>query len=520
MVSSDDNTIHIESGGDDDDLYIDDDEADSDDLFTGENIENDSTSSKQSHTSYIVLKEEDIQKRQKIDIERVSTILSISKVEAIILLLHYRWNVSKVEDEWFTNEDKVRGIVGLLKNPNNGIEVNSTHECGICFESYEIVTVSCGHYYCNTCWIGYITTKINDGPGCLVVKCPDPSCSFVVGQDLIEKVVTQEDKEKYYRYFLRSYVEESTKKIKWCPSPGCEHAVEFSFESGGRENYYDVSCFCSYEFCWNCSEEAHSPVDCVTVSKWLLKNVDEWENTNWILANSKPCPKCKRPIQKSQGCNNMKCSICKCRFCWNCLCFLPHKDKACNTFKRSDQETGGDTKREKAKDAINKYTHYYERWANNHSSRLIAMQDLKILQSVKLKKLSDRHCLLESRFQFIVEAWLQIIECRRVLKWTYAYGYYLPEQERAKKRFFEYLQGEAETGLERLHHCVEKKKIYEFALNSEEENGLTNDYKIKLIGLTKVTKTYFENLVKALENGLVDVETKSTTKHVKRQRNN
>jgi hypothetical protein len=34
---------------------------------------------------------------------------------------------------------------------------------------------------------------------------------------------------------------------------------------------------------------------------------------------------------------------------------------------------------------------------------------------------------------------LQIIECRRVLKWTYAYGYYL--EDKVKSEFFEYLQG-------------------------------------------------------------------------------
>jgi len=50
---------------------------------------------------------------------------------------------------------------------------------------------------------------------------------------------------------------------------------------------------------------------------------------------------------------------------------------------------------------------------------------------------------------FILDIWslstfcftLQIVECRRVLKWTYAYGYYLAEHEHAKKQFFEYLQG-------------------------------------------------------------------------------
>ncbi|KAL2549666.1 RBR-type E3 ubiquitin transferase [Forsythia ovata] len=34
----------------------------------------------------------------------------------------------------------------------------------------------------------------------------------------------------------------------------------------------------------------------------------------------------------------------------------------------------------------------------------------------------------------------------RYLKWTYAYGYYLPQHEHAKKQFFEYLQRLHEIG--------------------------------------------------------------------------
>lgn len=30
-----------------------------------------------------------------------------------------------------------------------------------------------------------------------------------------------------------------------------------------------------------CTEEAHRPVDCGTVSKWILKNSAESENMNW-----------------------------------------------------------------------------------------------------------------------------------------------------------------------------------------------------------------------------------------------
>lgn len=48
---------------------------------------------------------------------------------------------------------------------------------------------------------------------------------------------------------------------------------------------------------------------------------------------------------------------------------------------------------------------------------------------------------LKTCYPFITLLCFQIVECRRVLKWTYAYGYYLPEYEQGKRVFFEYLQG-------------------------------------------------------------------------------
>lgn len=90
------------------------------------------------------------------------------------------------------------------------------------------------------------------------------------------------------------------------------------------------------------------------------------------------------------------------------------------------------------------------------------------------------------------------------------------------KRFFEYLQGEAEHALERLHDCAEIDVGY--FLNEEEEGrecrplptdagscpkkeaiGAFTELQGKLSRLTKVTNTFFENLMRGLENGLVDV---------------
>lgn len=44
-----------------------------------------------------------------------------------------------------------------------------------------------------------------------MLKCPDPSCPAAVGQDMIKKLASEEDKKKFYRYFLRSYIEDNRK---------------------------------------------------------------------------------------------------------------------------------------------------------------------------------------------------------------------------------------------------------------------------------------------------------------------
>ena len=491
--------------------YSDDDAADYEFIDNDSDGSDDIVISRQ-QKNYVVLKEADICQRQEDDITTVSTVLSIPRVDACILLRQYHWSVSNVHEAWFADEDRVRKTVGLLERPVVQFSKAKELNCGICFESYpldRISTAACRHPFCNTCWRAYMSTSIDGGPGCLMLRCPDPSCGAAVGQDMISLLASDNNNEKYTRYLLRSYVEDN-RKTKWCPAPGCEYAVEFVVGSG----VYDVACLCSYGFCWNCTEEAHRPVDCGTVAKWILKNSAESENMNWILANSKPCPKCKRPIEKNQGCMHMTCTPpCKFEFCWLCLgAWSDHGERtggfyACNRYETAKQEGAYDEterRREMAKNSLERYTHYYERWATNQSSRQKALADLHQMQTVQLEKLSDKQSQPESQLKFITEAWLQIVECRRVLKWTYAYGYYLPELEHAKRQFFEYLQGEAEAGLERLHQCAEKD--LQNYLTSDAPSNDFNDFRTKLAGLTSVTRNYFENLVRALENGLSDVD--------------
>ncbi|XP_010522193.1 PREDICTED: probable E3 ubiquitin-protein ligase ARI7 isoform X2 [Tarenaya hassleriana] len=494
------------------DLYEDYDEniydADQDHGFDEEDDDDFADFASEHQRRYAILTEEDIRKRQKDDIETVSTILSISKIEASLLLRHCRWSVTEVNEEWLSDEERVRRAVGLLDRtivPPSG--AGEGLKCGICFESCpteKLSSVSCGHLFCPECWEGYISTSINGGPGCLILRCPHPSCPAAVGQDTISRFASEEENEKYDRYFLRSYVEDN-RKMKWCPAQGCNYAVYLA--SGSRS--YDVSCLCLNSFCWNCTEEAHSPVDCETVEDWLLKRSSGSENLNWIKAYTKPCPMCGRPIEKSSGSNKMTCSPpCSFEFCWLCLePWLDHGGRngglyACNDyFKAKKEET--ERMRKMVKVPLEEYVRYHERWASNQSLKEKDIADLNLVETVHM--LSDIQCEPRFKLQFIVEAWLQIIECRRVLKWTCAYGYYLPKNDRTKIQFFEHLQGEAKSCLERLRHCAEKE-LEQYLNNADCPSNDFDDFRRRLSHLTSVTKNYFKNLVEALQRGLSHVD--------------
>ncbi|KAJ7954537.1 RBR-type E3 ubiquitin transferase [Quillaja saponaria] len=477
-------------------------------LYVSDYDEDDSISSSTSHhhvknknNNFSFLKESDILRLQEDDISRVSSALAISPVVATILLVRFNWNVCETQDAWFSNQDTLAKSVGLLENPNLNSPINST-TCGICFESFSfdgVNSAACGHPYCTSCWKSYISVAIDSGPGCLTLKCPQPSCVVFVGKDMIDLLGSQKEKDKYQHYLLRSYVEQN-KKIKWCPSPGCEYAVK---SDDGNVNY-DLSCLCSFMFCWNCSEDAHRPVNCDTVAKWVLKNTSEAENTKWISAYCKPCPKCKRPIEKNHGCNHMTCTHpCYFQFCW--ICFDKWSEhRSCNSYLQSEELKEEEKQRRKVKAELRRYSHYYERWANNEHSRQKAISDFRELKRVQLEKLTSTQSQTESQLNFITEAWQQIVECRRVLKWSYAYGYYLSNDVPLKKQFFEYLQGQAEMGLERLHQCAEEE-LKPFITAEKPSIKEFLDYKGKLATLTQVTKNYFVNLVGALENGLSEV---------------
>ena len=63
----------------------------------------------------------------------------------------------------------------------------------------------------------------------------------------------------------------------------------------------DIQCKCGTSFCFGCNKQAHTPIKCDTLAVWDKKVADGAGETGdgWIKLNTKPCPKCKAPIEKN-----------------------------------------------------------------------------------------------------------------------------------------------------------------------------------------------------------------------------
>ena len=88
--------------------------------------------------------------------------------------------------------------------------------------------------------------------------------------------------------------------------------------------------------------------------------------------------------------------------------------------------------------------------------------------------------------QFLRNATRQVADCRRVLKYTYVFGYYLDDGP--EKELFEFLQQELEKTTEELSEL------------SEQPLGEVD--RAQVVNYTRVTQKFSQNLLEGVARGL------------------
>jgi ariadne-1 len=222
------------------------------------------------------------------------------------------------------------------------------------------------------------------------------------------------------------------------------------------------------------------------VKSWSTKTESEGENAKFLAKFTKECPKCAALIHKDGGCQYMSCQQCHHKFCWICLGAFDHKNHACNKFK---EEADKNSKRAE----LNKFMHFYTRYMTHEQSSQLE-DKLMMIAEKTMEQLAEAGAAWID-VQYIKKATAQLMEARNMLKWTYVYGYYLPDA--VNRDLFEWLQGDLEAETEKLSGLLEAK--------GEKD-------KTKIINSAEQVKKRVKNLLEGLMEGEITGGSNSSTK--------
>lgn len=322
--------------------------------------------------------------------------------------------------------------------------------CPVCTSTVpkaEGLSLQCRHTFCTDCWTMHVEVKISEGLS-TEITCMAQNCDLLVREDIILRLPLSSYLRVQYRQFAFHNYVRSHPQLRFCVGPNCN--VIFKAKDSPAKRV--VCQQCKSTFCFKCGDNYHAPTDCATIKNWLTKCADDSETANYFSAHTKDCPNCNICIEKNGGCNHMQCYKCRHDFCWMCL--GDWKGHGSEYYECSRYKENPDTANEsaKARAALRKYLHYYERWQNHAKSLKLEEKTLeKIKDRINQKVMNGSGTWID--WQYLLDAAALLAKCRYTLQYTYPYAYYMNQES---KNLFEYQQAQLEAEIENLSWKVER----------------------------------------------------------------
>lgn len=146
-----------------------------------------------------------------------------------------------------------------------------------------------------------------------------------------------------------------------------------------------------------------------------------------------------------------------------------------------------------AKRDLDRYLHYYKRFHAHAEAQNFAAKQLRDTEKrmVMLQENTDHAKWTD--VEFLKTANEQLVQCRRVLKFTYVHGYYLePVEENKKQR-------------ERFEHHQEMLERFTESLSDVSEKPVGEMDRTAVVNQTRVVDRFMKNILKYVEDGMEDL---------------
>ncbi|KAH7729633.1 Protein T12E12.1 [Aphelenchoides avenae] len=390
---------------------------------------------------------------------------SVEPSVAKLLLHSHGWDADAIRKQLHDTGDQLLVEDGLKadKNPRKRPRISaespsssrstSAKECAVCCEDNveNLLSLDCGHLFCQKCWESHVETQLANGIAARI-QCMETDCRLLCQESFIIQLLANKPrlKTKYNKAMFRELVD-SHPHLRWCTGRRCNTIVACKTNKAHR-----ITCTnCSTSFCVKCGEDYHAPASCEIIKKWLIKCADDSETANYISAHTKDCPNCHSCIEKNGGCNHIQCAKCKYHFCW--MCFRDWKTHGSEYYECSRYKENPSIAQEanhlKARRALEKYLHYFERF-ENHNKSLKMEEELRAKIKKKIDEKVNRHEGTWIDWQYLHDAATLLTKCRYTLQYTYPFAYYMESGPR--KELFEYQQAQLEKEIEELSWKVER----------------------------------------------------------------
>ncbi|KAK3708523.1 hypothetical protein LTR37_011418 [Vermiconidia calcicola] len=191
-------------------------------------------------------------------------------------------------------------------------DLRNDDDCSICWTPAENpVTLDCQHVYCLDCFESLCVSSDSSGSK-FAVRCQGGmgSCGKILELRELQAHLSSASLEEVLKASFKSYLRPRVNHYRYCPSPDCDYIY--------RANAGMQTCAkCLEVVCTECHEQ-HDKMTCADFKDLKSGGYEAFEAFKKQM-KIKDCPKCKTPIEKTEGCNHMECGGCNIHICWVCL---------------------------------------------------------------------------------------------------------------------------------------------------------------------------------------------------------
>lgn len=186
-------------------------------------------------------------------------------------------------------------------------------DCSVCWtEAENPIRTKCNHVYCLDCFENLCISATTNGSE-VQIRCAGDSgiCNAVLGLPELQEHLSSTAFDELLEQSFVSYTRLHPDSLRYCPSADCDSVYRVSTVAKMHNCPRCLSLVCT-----KCHAQ-HGLMSCADYQDVSTGGYAAFEKLKREIG-IKDCPKCKTPLEKTEGCNHMACR-CGAHICWVCL---------------------------------------------------------------------------------------------------------------------------------------------------------------------------------------------------------